>query len=252
MEISRTASGGLELLFAIAQTGPATTEALALEAGTSPDTCLRRLHTLAGRGYAVLRSDGTWGLGPKLLDLASSVPDRLTLAARDQVDTLAQRFAASVVIAIAAPPNFRIRLEREGRGGHVRVEHFSGVEFGIWQAPPGLALLPALDADGMAQVVEHAPDPRIIDAALDNLRRTGVVVAPSEVMTGRTGVAAPITLSDGTTVASITLAFSKLPPDSMDDTRARLLGAAKHVADRYEKITMGAPVRRSGTRGAAR
>lgn len=248
MEISRTAGEGLELLFAIAREGPATAETLALSAGTSTDTCLRRLQTLALHGYVVGRSDATWALGPKLIDLASRVPDRLTLAARDRVNSLAQQFAASVVIAVPTPPNFRIRLEREGRAGPVRVEHLSGVEFGIWQAPPGLALLPSLDAETLAEIEERAPDRQVLRSATDSLRRTGVVIAPSEVMTGRTGVAAPITLADGTVVASITLAFSSLPGEMVEEARAHLLGAARHIADRYEQITMGAPVRRNRPR----
>lgn len=252
MEISRTASDGLELLFAIARSGPATAESLARSVGASAETSLRHLHTLAGRGYALLHSDGTWGLGPKLIDLASRVPDRLTLAARDEVGSLAQQFAASVVIATASPPNFRIRLEREGRAGPVRVEHFSGVEFGIWQAAPGLALLQAFDTETLAEVERHAPDPQVIATALDSLRRTGVVVAPSEIMTGRTGVAAPITLSDGTTIASITLAFASPPQDPIDEVSSHLLGAARHIADRYDKISMGAPVRRASLRRAER
>lgn len=252
MEISRTASDGLELLFTIAGEGPASAQDLARSTGTSTDTCLRRLHTLAGRGYAVLRSDGAWTLGPKPIDLASHVPDRLTLAARDRVNSLAQQFAASVVIATSAPPNFRIRLEREGRAGPVRVEHLSGVEFGIWQAPPGLALLPSLDAETLAEIEERAPDRQVLRTAADSLRRTGVVIAPSEVMTGRTGVAAPITLADGTVVASITLAFSSLPGEMVDEARAHLLGAAKHIADRYDQISMGASVRHVRPRGADR
>ncbi|CAG7610162.1 MarR family transcriptional regulator [Leucobacter soli] len=252
MEISQTTAAALDLLSVIADHPPLTVERLAEHAGTSVDICSRRLHTLAERGYAVLRSDGTWSLGPKLRDLASQVPDPLALAARDRINELAQRFAAAVVIATPAPPNFIIRIEREGRAGPVRVEHLSGVKFHIWQAPPGLALLPALDDAAISEIRSMAPDPGVVSAALDQLRRTGIVVAPSEVMTGRTGVATPITLTSGRTIASLTLAFPGLTIDDPEDTRAQLLTAARQISRRYEQLIEPAADHRSARPRASR
>lgn len=244
MEISQTSADSFDLLTLVAETAPVTASGLAARAGISDDTCERRLRTFERRGYVVRRSDDTWRLGPRLRNLAARIPDRLTLAAKDQVDRLAQLFSVGVVLATASPPNFTIRMERSGVSGPTRVEHFSGVEFALWQAPPGLALLSGLDDESLQDTLERAPDAAALHSAIDSVRDTGIVVARSDLMTGRTGIAAPVTLADGSAIASLTLACAEYDPEDLDDMRAQLLSASARVADRYGQLSMGAPTRR--------
>lgn len=237
MSISSTASDTLALLTLLAKLGPSTIDELAQAAHTNLDTCKRRLDTLESRGFVVKRSDGTWGLGPKLIHLASVVPDRLTIVSRHTVNHLAEQFEASVVVAVADPPNFLIKLERDGHGGSVTVEHLSGVEFGMWEGAPGLALLDSLTEEQFAQVLGASDQPDEVFRARDQLVREGLVIAESLVITGYTGIAIPLELRNQSTIGSLTLAFADIRRADISEARRELVEAAKTITQRYEQMT---------------
>ncbi len=232
---------GLDILELLAVTGqPMATRQIADELGRSKNEIFRMVHVLLGRGY-LQRDEGGEGLvlSNKLFGLGMQ-----TARARDLVTT-----AAPIVEAFAEEVHQAAHLVVAHRGETVIIAAVSGgsdMNFSLKvgyrrplaDAHSGLVLMafqPKAIRDRMIAecllLTRERPDPAVLDAELDAVRKRGAIIHESRDIVGVTDVVCPIVLGDGRAVACVTVAAvtRRSNPPNFEAMLARLKLACAEI-----------------------
>lgn len=235
-ETSRTVDAALQYAELLVDLGTSHLADLIQVTGEPATTALRRLRSLEQHALTRRLSDGQWTLGPALLFLASRTAHPLISVSSEAVSELAEHVSGAVVLASPAPPYFEVILEETSLpGGGTRLEPSVGVRFGMWQAPPGFALLGSLTPEEYGEVQERVDDGSILDEALKQLEQRRWVISPSQVFNGRTGIAAPITVPrSGMVVGSMTVSVLEGSEENVGRIAGMLLETVRGVEERID------------------
>jgi DNA-binding IclR family transcriptional regulator len=182
-EQSKTVDAALTLLALLSQSeGDCTAASLARSLELSRSAVARLLTTLEGHDLA-RRTPAGWGLGLGLLVLAANVEPVLRDAARPALETLAERFGETALLAVREGDEAVAIDEIAGTGSQImQIRYRTGYRHPLAVAAHGRALLapPASDGD-----------------------RPQAIVSEGELEPGVRGVASPILDARGRPIASI-------------------------------------------------
>jgi DNA-binding IclR family transcriptional regulator len=258
----------LDLLEALARTGPAPLAVLADAAGCTRTNAFRLLRTLEARGFAIQETErGIWRLGARWGALGHAANEQGALAAT------AMPFLASLGKACGENVYLRVR------------EGMESETVAIFQTDPGLRVYSevgqrrALHAGSSRLLLAYAPEgvqtqvltqrlPRFtpatrtdsawIAADLQRIRTRGYLVTSDEVVPGAVSIAAPVRDAAGQVVAVLFVSAPSIrmrPPrprsllPQVQDAAARLSAALGHssgtklASDSAQEHAPAAPVR---------
>jgi DNA-binding IclR family transcriptional regulator len=250
----------LDLLDALARTGPATLVALAAQAKCTRSNAFRLLRTLQSRGFAIQdEARGVWRLGARWAMLGRASHDQGAMAAT----------AASFLAALG---------QAVGENAYLRTrDNLAAETVAVYQAEPGLRLYSEpgtrapLHAGPSRLLLAYAPepvqtqvltqrlprftpatrtDPNWIAADLQRIRSRGFLITADEVHPGAASITAPIWDAGGHVVAALTVSG---PSMRMRPPRPRsLLPQLLETARRLSAALGGsAPERVAETRASA-
>jgi DNA-binding IclR family transcriptional regulator len=230
----------LDLLEALARTGPASLAVLADAAGCTRTNAFRLLRTLEARGFAIQETErGIWRLGARWSALGHAANEQGAMAAT------AMPFLASLGKTCGENVYLRVR------------EGMESETVAIFQTDPSLRIYSevgqrrALHAGSSRLLLAYAPEavqtqvltqrlPRFtpatrtdsawIAADLQRIRTRGYLVTSDEVVPGAVSIAAPVRDAAGQVVAVL---FISAPSNRMRPPRPRsLLPQGQHAAVR--------------------
>ncbi|MBV8459166.1 MAG: IclR family transcriptional regulator [Acetobacteraceae bacterium] len=205
----------LDLLDALARTGPATLVALAAQAKCTRSNAFRLLRTLQSRGFAIQdEARGVWRLGARwaMLGRASHDQGAMAATAASFLATLGQavgentylrtrdNLAAETVAVYQAEPGLRLYSE-------------PGTRAPLHAGPSRLLLAYAPEAVQTQVLTQRLPrftpatrtDPNWIAADLQRIRSRGFLITADEVHPGAVSITAPIWDAGGHVVAALTV-----------------------------------------------
>lgn len=232
----------LDLLEALARTGPATLAAVAEEAKCTRTAAFRLLRTLQTRGFAIQdESRGLWRLGAKwgMLGRAAQDQGALGAAAAPFLAELGQAVGentylmirdglqAETVAVFQAEPALRV-YSTPGSRGHLHA------------GPSRLMLAYAPEAVQTQVLAQRLPrftpatrtDPNWIAADLQRIRTRGYLVTADEVHPGAVGITAPVKDASGQVIAALTVSgpSMRMRPPRPRSLLPQLLDAAAKLS----------------------
>lgn len=205
----------LDLLEALARTGPASLAAVAEAAGCRRTAALRLLRTLQGRGFAIQDPSGDrWRLGARwnVLGRAAGEQGALAVTAKPFLAELGQSTGENVYLRVRAgmesetaaifqsDPTLRIYTEVGKRGPL----HAGSARMLLAHAPE--AVQTQLLAQRLSRFTPATrTDASWIAADLQRIRTRGYLVTSDEVVPGAVSVTAPVRDASGQVVAALSV-----------------------------------------------
>lgn len=239
----------LDLLEALARTGPAPLATLADEAGCTRTAGFRLLRTLQARGFAIQdEARGLWRLGARWSVLGRAAAEQGALAAT------AMPFLASLGKASNENVYLRIRDGMESEtvaiyqtDTSLRIYTEVGKRLSLHAGSSRLLLAYAPEAVQTQVLAQRLPrftpatrtDPTWIAADLHRIRTRGYLVTADEVVAGAVSVAAPVRDASGQVIAALSVSA---PSMRMRPPRPRaLVTIVSDIADQLSRA-LGATV----------
>ena len=232
----------LDLLEALARTGPATLANVADAAKCTRTAAFRLLRTLQGRGFAIQdEARGIWRLGARWGMLGRAAHDQGALA------SAAASYLADLCRAVGENVYLRVRdgLQAETIALYqadpaLRLYSQTGTR-GLLHAGPGRLLLAyapeAVQTQVLAQrLPRYTPatrtDPNWIAADLQRIRGRGFLITADEVHPGAVSISAPIRDGGGQVIAALTIsgASMRMRPPRPRSLLPQLLDAALRLS----------------------
>lgn len=239
----------LDLLEALARTGPAPLATLADEAGCTRTAGFRLLRTLQARGFAIQdEARGLWRLGARWSVLGRAAAEQGALAAT------AMPFLAALGKASNENVYLRIRDGMESEtvaiyqtDTSLRIYTEVGKRLSLHAGSSRLLLAYAPEAVQTQVLAQRLPrftpatrtDPTWIAADLHRIRTRGYLVTADEVVAGAVSVAAPVRDASGQVIAALSVSA---PSMRMRPPRPRaLVTIVSDIADQLSRA-LGATV----------
>jgi DNA-binding IclR family transcriptional regulator len=178
---SLTLDRGLRVLRVLAEhsDGLSVSE-LAAELGTHRAGIYRLLGPLLDQRFVTRGPDGRYVLGLGLLELSSAVRPRLQEIAVRELRSLADELGATTALTLRDGDEAVVIAVVEPRSTNMHIAYPPGLRHALNVAAPGLAIL----SGGPPQPGERAE--------VETARRLGYAFSSGELLSGATGVAAPI------------------------------------------------------------
>jgi DNA-binding IclR family transcriptional regulator len=189
---------------------------LAAEQGTHRAGIYRLLGPLVEQRFVVRDADGRHTLGVGLIELASRVHSRLQEAARPELQTLADELEATTALTLRDHGEALVAIVVEPRGTDMHITYRAGRRHPLDVAASGIAILagsPPLPGER----------PEVIEA-----RRKGWAQSSGELLTGTTGVGAPIRTGHGEAQAAVSAVW--LNPRDVPSAGQAAVAAADRIA----------------------
>jgi DNA-binding IclR family transcriptional regulator len=203
---SQTLERGLRLLALLAERPSGlTVSAISKEMETHRAGIYRLLRPLEAAQLVERRSNGAYTLGLGLVSLAASVRSRLQEVAAHELQLLADELSCTCALTIRHGAEAVVALVQEPVMSRMHIAYRRGLRHPLTQAASGLAILAA-----------DSPRPDERDE-ITTARRVGYAITRNELFAGATGVGVPITGTDGTAIASISILWLG---EELDETRA--------------------------------
>jgi IclR family KDG regulon transcriptional repressor len=203
-EISKTADTCLAVLVTLREQGPMTAPALARTLSLNRTVLHRLLTTLQQRSF-VIRTAGTYALGPTLVRLAEGVQPRLRMAATPAMTDLARETGETVVLHIAEDTDAVVLHQVLGTSHVVRVEHQIGSRHALTRGASGRAILAFLPPQAVEGLVPGGEAGEVLRRQLEGVRQLGYAVSHDELQLGVAGLAVPVHDASESPVGSIAI-----------------------------------------------
>ena len=188
-------------------------------------------------------ADGTYSLGPKLLELGALAFARLDVrrVIQPYLDELSAEIQHSIVVCVLADDRLLYIDKRDSRY-LLRIMSEIGQRRPAYFGAVGRAIMAHLPEDEVDRLLAQppapgdlpptAPAPPAFKKELLLVRERGYAVEDSEVITGVVGVAAPVFGGNGQVVASLGVAVPRplLPADGIGPIGVRLSEVATRVS----------------------
>lgn len=205
---------GLEVIRAFTRERPTLTlTQVAAAAGLPAATARRCLHTLEELGY-VTRSDRTFLLRPKVLELGAAYLESMNIESvtRNYLEDLARETGDSASLAVLDDTEI-VYVARSSARTLLRLEAHVGSRLPAYPTSMGRVLLAGLSADRLAAYFERAriealtahtvTDPRRLRRLIEECRRSGYAAVEDELALGVVAVAVPVLDTAGRVVAAL-------------------------------------------------
>lgn len=218
---------------------------LAEMTGIARPTVHRLLKDLTAVGFVSQLPDRRYCLGPELFWLSLDAPPVVPNlpAVRALAQNLANVSGDTVYVGVRRPEGIRYVVRAEG-GFPVRLHLVSvGETKALTSSYSGLALLATLPAEAreaaLRDIVIDAPtgDDEVVEKAIrssiDQVRTRGWCLAPSLIMPGIAGIAAPIPHRGAPPIAAISISAldTRLHPSRAEELAPRLLATAARIGE---------------------
>jgi IclR family acetate operon transcriptional repressor len=231
----------VEVLYALtSSSGVQGVRAIAEATGNSRSATQRILKSMAETGYAEQREDGSYAVGPRLIELAArvfAVVPVLKLADSIMSDLVRDVGETSYLATYAAGDTFTTYIHRVESNHPVRHVQALGVRLPLHAGAVGKAILAAADISlDDLDLTKYTPQTITTKAALkkelDRIREVGFAVSRGERVVDVVGVAAPLLAGD-TVVGGLTVAIpaSRIPKSGVD-------GIGKAVRRRAQEFSL--------------
>ncbi len=234
----------LTVLGLLARNGEMGVTELAHDLGVHKSTAFRLVSTLEAHNLVEQVSDrGKFRLGVGILRLAGATTVRLDLVqeSRPVTTRLAQVVGETVNVTVLSGRE-ALYVDQVSAPSSLALHNWAGQRIPLHATSNGKILLafgpPGLLADLGSPLPRFTAgtitDPSTVAAELDDVRRRGFAVAVDELEMGLTAVAAPVTGSSGTVVASLSASGPtfRLPAERIPEVAALVVAAAREVSHR--------------------
>ncbi len=234
----------LTVLGLLARNGEMGVTELAHDLGVHKSTAFRLVSTLEAHNLVEQVSDrGKFRLGVGILRLAGATTVRLDLVqeSRPVTTRLAQVVGETVNVTVLSGRE-ALYVDQVSAPSSLALHNWAGQRIPLHATSNGKILLafgpPGLLADLGSPLPRFTAgtvtDPSAVAAELDDVRRRGFAVAVDELEMGLTAVAAPVTGSSGTVVASLSASGPtfRLPAERIPEVAALVVAAAREVSHR--------------------
>ncbi|MFN4171918.1 MAG: IclR family transcriptional regulator [Pseudorhodobacter sp.] len=204
-------SKGLDILELLASDPAGCTQAeIAKTLGRTAPEIFRMLMVLRDRGFVEQRDDERYVLTMRLFELAHRHPPirRLTVAAGEPMQDLADRINQSVHLAILDGGSVVVMAQVDGPDNHLNSVRL-GARFPLVETASGRVLAAWLAPDRLAALSSHLPPgaaPGFL-ADLAQVRQAGGWEADSFSIRGVRNISAPIRDITGRVVAALTIPY---------------------------------------------
>ena len=233
----------LDLLEALARTGPASLAKVAESAKCTRTAAFRLLRTLQGRGFAIQdEARGIWRLGARWGMLGRAAHDQGALA------SAAANFLADLCRMVGENVYLRVRegLQAETIALHqadpaLRLYSQAGGRGLLHAGPSRLLLAYAPEAVQTQVLAQRLPrftpatrtDPNWIAADLQRIRARGYLITADEVHPGAVSITAPVRDGGGQVVAALTIsgASMRMRPPRPRSLLPQLLDSAQRLSE---------------------
>jgi DNA-binding IclR family transcriptional regulator len=199
--------------------------AIAEVTGNSRSAAQRILRSLADTGYAEQREDGSYAIGPRLVELAARVFGAVPVLklADSMMSELVRELGETCYLATySRGDTFATYIHRVESDQPVRHVQALGVRLPLHAGAVGKAILSVADVNlDELELTKYTPQTPTSKAALRKeiarARETGYTTSFEERVVGAVGVAAPLFAGD-TVVGAITVAIpaSRVPKEGLD------------------------------------
>jgi len=234
----------LTVLALLARSGELGVTELAHQLGVHKSTAFRLVSTLEAHDLVEQVADrGKFRLGVGVLRLAGATTVRLDLVQESRPVTarLAHAVGETVNVAVLSGRE-ALYLDQVQGPSSLALHNWAGQRIPLHATSNGKVLL-AYGAPGLLDelgsplprfTASTITDPAVVAEELEVVRRRGYAVAVDELEMGLTAVAAPVTGSSGTVVASLSASGPtfRLPSDRLPDVAADVVAAAREVSHR--------------------
>lgn len=234
----------LSVLGLLARHGELGVTEIAKDLAVHKSTAFRLVATLEAHGLVEQVSDrGKFRLGVGVLRLAGATTVRLDLVQESRPVTarLAQVVGETVNVAVLSGRE-ALYLDQVQGPSSLALHNWAGQRIPLHATSNGKVLLafgpPSLLTDLGDPLPRYTAgtitDPAVVAAELDDVRRRGYAVAVDELEMGLTAVAAPVTGSSGTVVASLSASGPtfRMPAERIPDVAAQVVAAAQEISHR--------------------
>jgi len=211
-EVSQTLDRGLAVLELLGDARASLTPAqIAAELGIARPIAYRLLRTLSRRRLVVRDDDGSFRIGPGVLDLVRGVAGNVLESAMPELTRLADALDCTAVLTIADGDDVVFLATVEPVGPNVHLSYPPGFRQPVYDSPFGIAILAGCprvvgepSAVGSARKRGHAADPAQCVAAPINRR--------GRAATASIGVVAPESapFDDTTAIDLVTAAAARI------------------------------------------
>lgn len=216
----------MDTLYALtASAGALSVRTIAEATGNSRSSTHRILQTLAESGYAEQRHDGSYTVGPRLIELAArvfGVVPILKIADSIMTQLVGEVGETCYLATYSHGEHFTTFIHRVESDHPVRHVQPLGTRLPLHAGAVGKAILAASDLDvSTLELVEFTPRTLTTKAALvkelKRIRELGYATSFEERVVGAAGVAAPL-FSGDTLVGglSVSIPTSRAPQDRLD------------------------------------
>jgi IclR family acetate operon transcriptional repressor len=200
--------------------------AIAEVTGNSRSSTQRILRSLADTGYAEQRDDGSYTIGPRLVELSARVFGVVPVLklADSMMSELVREVGETCYLATYSRGDTSATYIHRVEGDNP-VRHFQalGVRLPLHAGAVGKAILSVADISlDKLELTRYTPQTLVSKAALrkdlERAREAGYTTSIEERVVGVVGVAAPLTAGD-TVVGGLTVAIptSRVPKEGLDD-----------------------------------
>jgi DNA-binding IclR family transcriptional regulator len=213
----------------LAEEGPTGVTAVARALDLPKSTAHDHLRTLERVGY-VVNEDGTYRLSTKLLHLGKIARDThdLFVHGRGEALGLDRRTGDKQYVQLVTEEHGRGAVLLATRWQYERLPpqaaHTYPTRVHLHTNAPGKAILARLDPEGLAEIIADrglpertratVTDEEALESELARIRQDGYAVDRGEVVSGMTGVAAPIVTDEGVVGAIAVYGSSDRMPDT--------------------------------------
>lgn len=225
-EISKTADQALALLLSVGENGPSSAAALADRLGMHRTVAHRLLATLEGRGF-VRRGPEGYALGMVLRHLAAGVEPELLQVARPIMKELSRTTGESTVLSMLEGRELVTAELVPGTRHLVRVTLNLGYRHPLHVGAAGRAILAHLPDRVRREITAASPEPEVLQAQLEEIRRAGYAYSHDELQDGVSGIAVPVFCG-----SALTATISLVVPISRDAELKSSLGEIVRAASR--------------------
>lgn len=234
----------LTVLSLLAKYGELGVTELSNELGVHKSTAFRLVSTLEAHDLVEQVSDrGKFRLGVGVLRLAGATTVRLDLVQESRPVTmrLAQVVGETVNVAVLSGHE-ALYLDQVQGPSSLALHNWAGQRIPLHATSNGKVLLAFGPSGLLVELGDPLPrftagtitDPAVVAAELDDVRSRGYAVAVDELEMGLTAVAAPVTGSSGTVVASVSASGPtfRMPAERIPDVAAQVVAAASEISHR--------------------
>lgn len=216
----------VEVLYALtSSSGQQSVRNIAEVTGNSRSATQRILRSLADAAYAEQRADGSYAVGPRLVELAArvfGVVPVLKLADSTMTDLVKDVGETCYLATYSQGDTFTTFVHRVETDNPVRHVQALGVRLPLHAGAVGKAILArselSIDDLELTKFTAHTPTTKTaLKKDLERIRETGFATSVEERVLGVVGVAAPLVSGDTVVGAlSVSIPVSRVPKNGLD------------------------------------